>query len=233
MTASAQTACDDRRVIAIRPRPPRYAALVCVLALAASGCGLSAELDRERNPDRSPTPTPTLSVAPTLAVPAPASPSVEPSPAVPVQPAGCPSSGVRVDAGPVDGAMGLRAMTLTLTNCGHKPYKLDGYPAVLVLDETGLPIPGVHTAQGTEGVSMAPKDPGPEPLTLAPGEAAQAGLYWRMNAEAGPYLRVGSAQGRDERTVRLADPLDIGPENTLGTTAWRAPTEPGSSTPAS
>ncbi|MET7703492.1 DUF4232 domain-containing protein [Streptomyces sp. NPDC005485] len=209
----------------------RSAALACVLVLAASGCGLSAELDRERNPDRSPTPTPTLTW-PTTAAPAPVSPLPEPSPTVPVQPAGCPPSGVRVEAGPVDGAMGLRAMTLTLTNCGDKPYKVDGYPAVLVLDETGLPIPGVRTAEGTDDVSMAPPDPGPEPLTLAPGAAAQAGLYWRMNNEDSPYLRVGPAKGRDERTVRLESPLDIGPENVLATTAWRPARATGSSTPA-
>lgn len=230
MKASGEATCHDRRVTAIPLTATRSAALVCVLTLAASGCGLSAELDRERNPDRSPTPTPTLTL-PMPTSPASDSPRVEPSPAVPVQPAGCPPSGVRVDAGLVDGAMGLRAMTLTLTNCGDKPYKVDGYPAVLVLDESGLPIPGVRTAEGTDEVSMAPKDPGPEPLTLAPGAAAQAVLYWRTNAESGLYLRVGPAKGRDERTVRLEYPLDIGPENVLGTTAWRPSGATGSSAP--
>ena len=102
-------------MIAIRLGPSRNAALACVLALAASGCGLSAELDRERNPDRTPTPSQTRA--------APPSATPEPSPAVPVQPEhGCPRSGVRVDTGPVNAAMGLRAMSLTLTNCGERPY---------------------------------------------------------------------------------------------------------------
>jgi hypothetical protein len=215
-------------VIAIRLTWTRPAALACLLALATSGCGLSAELDRERNPDRSPTPTPTR------AAPPPVSAAPEPSLYVPLQrAAGCPSSGVRVDTGPVDGAMGLRAMTLTLTNCGDRPYKLNGYPSVLVLAEEGLPIVGVRTVEGTDKVPMAPHDPGAKPLTLGPGERAQAGLYWRMNAEDGPYLRVAPQQGRAATNVRLQEPLDIGPENTLGTTAWAPVKEPGSSTPAS
>jgi hypothetical protein len=209
-------------VLAIRLKRTRPAALACVLALAASGCGLSAELDRERNPERKPTPSQTRAApAPAPAEPSPAPAPAEPSPAVPVQQTrGCPPSGLRVDPGPVDAAMGLRAMTLTLTNCGTRSYEVNGYPVVRVLDETGAPLTGVRTVEGTDKVPMAPDDPGPEPLTLAPGEVARAGLFWRMNAEDGTYLRVAPGKGRDALNVRPEEPLDIGPENTLGTTAW-------------
>ncbi|MFJ8510859.1 DUF4232 domain-containing protein [Streptomyces avermitilis] len=209
-------------MIAIRLKPTRCAALACLLALAASGCGLSAELDRERNPERKPTPSPTRAIpSPTRAAAPPASATPEPSPVVPVQPErGCPPSGLRVDTGPVDAAMGLRAMTLTLTNCGKRSYEVNGYPSVRVLDEAGTPLPGVRTVEGTDKVFMAPHDPGPDPLTLAPGETARAGLYWRMGAEDGTYLRVAPKTGRDAMNVRPQEPLDIGPENTLGTTAW-------------
>jgi hypothetical protein len=67
---------------------------------------------------------------------------------------------------------------------------------------------------------MAPDDPGAAPLTLDPGESARAGLYWRMAAEDGTYLRVVPERGRKAQDIRPAEPLDIGPENTLGTTAW-------------
>jgi hypothetical protein len=190
-----------------------------VLALGASGCGLSAELDRERNPERSPTPTPTP--ARTRAAPPPVTAAPETPPDVPVQPArGCPPSGVRFGTGRVDGAMGLRAMTLTLVNCGERPYRLDGYPFVRVLDETGAPLTGVSTAEGTDKVFMAPESQGPKPLTVAPGETAHAALYWRMGAEDGTFLHVGPQKNRDDLNIRPLEPLDIGPENILGTTPW-------------
>ncbi|MFH8466326.1 DUF4232 domain-containing protein [Streptomyces sp. NPDC017991] len=209
-------------MIAIRPRPFRRAALVCLLVLTpvlgASGCGLSAELDREKNPERTPTPSPSLAVVP----PTPTPVAPEPSPAVPGQQAeGCPTSGLRFAADQGDAAMGLRAMGLDVTNCGDSPRKLNGYPAVTVLDGSGEPFPGVRTVEGTDQVSMAPEDPGPRPLTLAPGESAHAALYWRMNNTSGVYLRVAPKEGDDTVTVRPPYPLDIGPENVLGTTAWQ------------
>jgi hypothetical protein len=73
---------------------------------------------------------------------------------------------------------------------------------------------------GTDKVFMAPADLGPEPFTLHPGESARAILYWRMAAEDGTYLRVAPQKGQRVVTLSLPDPLDIGPENTLGTTAW-------------
>lgn len=212
-------------MIAIRRSPARFAVLACLLALTTSGCGLSAELERELDPDpSSPSPSLTLSVEPPQPPPAV---TPEASPSVPVQEeSGCPSSGVRFGTELVQGAMGLRATSLILTNCGSRPYELNGYPSIQVLDEAGAPLSGVRTVEGTDEVSMAPEDPGPEPLTLAPGESAYASLYWRMNNEKGIYLRVAPAKGREVTTVRAEDYFDIGPENVLGTTAWQ-PLEQG------
>lgn len=205
-------------MIAIRRRPARFAVLACLLALTASGCGLSAELERERNPDPKPPPSPSL----TLPVQPPPAVTPEASPSVPVQEeSGCPSSGVRFGTELVQGAMGLRATSLILTNCGSRPYELNGYPSIQVLDEAGAPLTGVRTVEGTDEVSMAPEDPGPEPLTLAPGESAYASLYWRMNNEKGIYLRVAPMEGREVTTVRAEDYLDIGPDNVLGTSPWK------------
>lgn len=205
-------------MIAIRCRSARFAVLACLLALTASGCGLSAELERERNPDPKLPPSPSL----TLPVQPPPAVTPEASPSVPVQEeSGCPSSGVRFGTELVQGAMGLRATSLILTNCGSRPYELNGYPSIQVLDEAGAPLTGVRTVEGTGEVSMAPEDPGPEPLTLAPGESAYAGLYWRMNNEKGIYLRVAPMEGREVTTVRAEDYLDIGPDNVLGTSPWK------------
>ncbi|MER7675911.1 DUF4232 domain-containing protein [Streptomyces sp. NPDC096934] len=180
------------------PMPIRRALLAGALVSAVGGCGFFSE------PDHRP-----LTVH---------SPAVE----VP-RAAGCPPSGVRVDAGRVDAAMGLRAMTLTLTNCSGRPYRLNGHPSVRVLDEKGAALTGVRTVQGTDQVPMAPEDPGAHPLTLGPGESARAALYWRMAAENGTYLRVVPQPGRAAVNVRPPETLDIGPENTLGTTAWTLP----------
>lgn len=188
-------AWDDRSVIATDLGPLRALALAGALTLALSACGLFTEPAHK--------------------------PKAARSPAVAVQQAhGCPPSGVRLGTGPVDGAMGLRAMTLTLTNCSERPYEVKGHPAIRVLDEKGAPLTGVRTVEGTDEVFMAPEDPGAAPLTLDPGESARAGLYWRMAAEDGTYLRVVPQQGREALNVRPAEPLDIGPQNTLGTTAW-------------
>ncbi|MFD0308743.1 DUF4232 domain-containing protein [Streptomyces sp. NPDC127119] len=220
-------------MIATRARPFRSAALVCLLAVApvlgASGCGLSAELDRERNPERTPTPTPSLAVVPPSPTPGPVTsePSPTPSPTVPGQQTeGCPESGLRFAADQGDAVMGLRAMGLDVTNCADEPRKLNGYPAITVLDSSGDPFPGVRTVEGTDQVSMAPEDPGPRPLTLAPGQSAHAALYWRMNNTSGVYLRVAPKKGDDTVTVRPPYPLDIGPENVLGTTAWQPSDRP-------
>ncbi|MDQ1035180.1 hypothetical protein QFZ75_001596 [Streptomyces sp. V3I8] len=205
---------------ATSPGPFRSAALFCLLVLTANGCGLSAELDREANPGRTPTPTPSPAVVKPSPPPPDATPA--PSPSVPGrQVKGCPKSGLRFAADRGDAAMGLRAMGLDVTNCGDRPYTLNGYPAVTVLDGSGDPFPGVRTVEGTDQVPMAPEDPGPRPLTLAPGRSAHAALYWRMHNTPGVYLRVAPRQGDTTVTVQPPYPLDIGPENVLGTTAWQ------------
>jgi hypothetical protein len=207
---------DRSRAAGIRAKWVRPVVLACLVATATSGCGLSAELDRERDPGRTRVPDRASSPDP-LVIEVP-----EPSKSVPVQQGrGCPPSGLRLDTGLVNAAMGLRAVTLTLTDCGKRPYKVNGYPAIAqVLDEEGAPITGVHSVVGTDKVPMAPADPGPEPFTLNPGDSAHAALYWRMAAQHGVYLRVAPQKGQDAVTLRLADYLDIGPENTLATTAW-------------
>ncbi|MCT9006228.1 DUF4232 domain-containing protein [Streptomyces rhizosphaerihabitans] len=222
-----------RPAVGLRAKWIRPVVLACLISTATGGCGLSAEIDRERDPGQTSAPDPVPSVVGTDASHAPhAAGTSTGDPLVIVVPGsskapplqqdrGCPPSGLRLDTGLVDAAMGLRAVTLTLTDCGKRPYKVNGYPAIAqVLDEEGAPITGVHSVLGTDKVPMAPADPGPEPFTLNPGDSAHAALYWRMAAQHGVYLRVAPQKGQDAVTLRLPDYLDIGPENTLGTTAW-------------
>ncbi|MFD5816550.1 DUF4232 domain-containing protein [Streptomyces sp. NPDC127038] len=226
------------RAAALRRAWTRPVLLLCLVATATSGCGLSAEIDRERDPGRTAVPGPVPSVVGTDAahLPDPSATSTDghlvievPEPsgtatpeAVPTQAgSGCPPSGLRLGTGSVDGAMGLRGLTLTLTYCGARSYEVNGYPAVLhVLDQDGTPFPDVHAVDGTDKVFMAPADPGPKPFTLHPGESARATVYWRMAAQAGVYLRIAPRRGQPAVNLRLTEPLDIGPENTLGATAW-------------
>ncbi|WP_327408601.1 DUF4232 domain-containing protein [Streptomyces sp. NBC_01281] len=220
-------------MIAIRPRGGwvRPVVAACVVMTVTSGCGLSAELDRERDPARTAIPSAVgTDGSGALRIEPPQLPSSVPSPATSSSPSrvvpgqqggGCPASGLRFGTGPVDAAMGLRGMTLTLTNCGKRPYALDGYPDVVaVLGPEGTRVGGVRAVAGTDQVPMAPPDPGPKAFVLRPGEHARAGLYWRMAAEEGSYLRVAPRTGQAAVTLPLPDPLDIGPRNTLGATAW-------------
>ncbi|MGW2779844.1 DUF4232 domain-containing protein [Streptomyces populi] len=220
------------RAAALRATVVRPVLLACLIAAATSACGLSAEIDRERDPGRTAVPDPVPSVVGTDAahLPDPSGTSADGSLVIevpglsrtaPTRPGPCPPSGLRLEAGPVNAAMGLRGMTLTLTDCGERPYEVNGRPAVVhVLDRDGAPITGVRVVAGTDEVPMAPADPGPEPFTLHPGESARASLYWRMAAQEGVSLRVAPQKGQPAVILRLPDPLDIGPENTLGTTAW-------------
>ena len=136
----------------------------------------------------------------------------------------CPPEGVVVSAGPVDGAMGLRAVTLRLANCGRTPYTVRGYPDLGVLDEDGGDVP-VEVSRG-----FPPGDPvvdaPPTTVVIGPGRAAVAPVMWRLLVEAdgtesvtGP-LTVAPAKGRDRQKSGLD--VDLGTTRKLTVGAWRA-----------
>lgn len=145
-------------MIPIRGRTASRALVVVALALAVGGCGLSEELDRERDPDRA-GPTAAASSAGTEAPggPGPSMPSEASEAELGEDPtgdtspgttAGCPSSGVRMLPDLVEAAMGLRAMGVTLTNCGEKTYTLKGYPSIQLLDAEGEPTTTYVSSRG-------------------------------------------------------------------------------------
>ncbi|SFX00255.1 Protein of unknown function [Streptomyces atratus] len=166
--------------------------------------------------DKLPTPFPSVSAG--LSGRPPGTRGPGPTPTVR---AGCPSSGVVVDMGEVEAALGHRAVGLTLTNCGSKPYRVHGYPSVRALDEAGdrLPVPV------NPGSSYMGTDRGPQEVMLEPGKTMRSLLAWVSTPTGGDLiegdaLEIAPAPGLEARTfplkgsdVRLLDELDM--------TAWR------------
>ncbi|MGW6022300.1 DUF4232 domain-containing protein [Streptomyces sp. NPDC055099] len=212
-----------------------HVAVLAAAALLASGCGLSEEFERERDPART---APAEDERPptadrTAASPGPDSLTEAPvetgPPEVPdVASPSCPASGVRIEAGMVNPAMGLRAMSVTLTNCGKDSYRLKGYPKMRVLDEHREPL-DVQVLEGTEPIMARDDDPGPRhTVTLKRGEAAYTVVVWRntvtdttTTAVSGTYLKVTPAPGTRPGTVTPEGRIDLGNTGRIGTTAWQ------------
>ncbi|MFG2353504.1 DUF4232 domain-containing protein [Streptomyces sp. NPDC048521] len=139
----------------------------------------------------------------------------------------CPASGVRLYADQGDAAMGLRAVSLHLENCGTRPYSLNGRPALQILDADHTAVTGVRLVHGEEIATGTGADGTPRPLTLAPGERAYAVLTWRNTTEAGdgsrpvdaPYVRVRAKPGA--RPVIVTPELDLGTTGRLGVGPWK------------
>ncbi|SNS23917.1 DUF4232 domain-containing protein [Actinomadura mexicana] len=162
---------------------------------------------------------------PTAATPPPTMPGVQRLPSSPPPPP-CTPEGIAVSMREPDTAMGLRAAQIELHNCGHRPYRLNGYPALRVLDEKQQPF-DVTTVRGTRQV----KDAGAKPLTIRPGRKAVFVIVWRNTvtdantvAVAGKYLEVRPAPGRPVVIVPANGPIDLGTTGRLEETAWRLPT---------
>ncbi|MEU6948661.1 DUF4232 domain-containing protein [Streptomyces sp. NPDC046316] len=205
---------------------PRKGILLAAAAVLTAGCGLGAELDREADPGR----TGAHASAEPLPVPVrePSNPGAEPPAAQPPAPTAtedCPASGFRVTTGMVDAAMGLRAMPVTLTNCGAGEQRVNGYPDVRVRDVERRPM-DVTVLRGPGPITQL-DDPGPHPVALKPGESARSVFVWRYSAVdastrrgSGVYVDIAPAAGAERRTVEPDGGLDIGETGLLGTTAW-------------
>lgn len=189
-------------------------------ALLTAGCGLGAELDREADPER--TGAHATDGADVAAEP-PVAPPLEPPTAT--APEGCPATGVNVTTGMVNAAMGLRAMPVTITNCGTGEQLVNGYPDVRVRDMNRRPM-DVTVLKGTGPIAQM-EDPGPHPVTLKPGESARSVFAWRYSAVdpatqrgSGVYVEIAPAPGVARQTVVPEGGLDVGETGLLGTTAW-------------
>ncbi|MER7173141.1 DUF4232 domain-containing protein [Streptomyces mesophilus] len=228
----------------ISVRPALALALVATLTTLATGCSsLADELDREADPARTSQP-PTLPPIDTAPLDTPA-PSDEPDAAVTAT--ACDGEGLRAASGMVNAAMGLRSMSITVTNCGTGEYELNGYPALTVLDEDREPV-AIDVLKGTEAIGTGLGNAKPKLFTLKPGESATTSLTWRNTvtdaarpAPHGTFFDIAPVPGRAGHVLQPGDggPIDIGTTAQLGVTAWEkaenasGATAPATSTPAS
>lgn len=150
--------------------------------------------------------------------------------ATPTAPPVCEQPGLGVRAGPVDAAMGLRAMTLELVNCTDQSYTAHGYPALRVLDTERTPI-DITVLQGTSAIStIAGYDSAPQPVEVPPGGSAAAVVVWRntvtdatVPATNGSYLEVTPASDQPPRVVEPAGRIDLGTTGKLAVSPWTQP----------
>ncbi|MFH9830471.1 DUF4232 domain-containing protein [Streptomyces sp. NPDC017201] len=213
----------------MRVRRTITAALLAAAALTLSGCAGFLVPAGEGEPE--PTTSPAATTPPDAAAPAPDADSGTDGPATdgpaPLAPtpaasaSGCPASGVVVEMGPVQTAMFHRAVTLTLVNCGKKPYHVHGYPSVRALGEDGERIPVPVNAGG----SMFGNDEGPEDVELKPGASVTSTLAWVSTQEGGDLiegdaLEIAAAPDTGARVFPL-EGHDIRLMDELNTTAWR------------
>ncbi|WP_432105151.1 DUF4232 domain-containing protein [Streptomyces sp. bgisy091] len=209
----------------MRVRRPVMAAVVTAAALSLSGCAgfLVPAGEGEPAPRASTAPRPMLS-APAPDPGATADAPAQGAPTTEAADGGCPASGVVVEMGPVETAMFHRAVTLTLTNCGKRPYRVHGYPSVRALGDDGKRIPVPVNAGG----SMFGNDQGPQEIQLKPGASVTSTLAWVSTKEGGDLiegdaLEIAAAPDAGARVFPL-EGHDIRLMDELNTTAWRAPT---------
>ena len=124
--------------------------------------------------------------------------------------------------GPVDAALGVRAVTLTLLNCGSAAYAVSGYPGLRLLDQERSAI-DVQVSQEPDPVARSA--PAPGPFSLVPGARAQAVVLWRNTVELGSdptpgaYLCVRPAPSEAEQALPLD--VDLGTTGRLTAGPWR------------
>lgn len=213
-------------------RGPVSAALIVAGTLTLSGCAgfLVPAGEGEAGPSpsrtaaegsRGPTPSPLDIASGSAGRPiAPATPTPAPSAT------GCPASGLVVDMGPVEAALGHRAVGLTLTNCGSKPARVDGYPSVQAVDEKGDELP----VKVNPGSSYFGNDKGPEEVMLAPGKTMRSLLVWVSTPTGGDLiegdaLEIAPAPGLEARSFPL-EGSDVRLLDEFNMTGWRT-SQPG------
>ncbi|MER7704578.1 DUF4232 domain-containing protein [Kitasatospora sp. NPDC097605] len=206
-------------------RPLRAGLLLAAGALAAAGCG---SIPATGAGGGTPGPARTIGGTPLPVTPAsPVTPSASASASAAPVPV-CSPEGVALTVGEANAAMGLRVMTVRLTNCGTRPYSLKGHPAVRVLDAERAPL-AVTVKRGSAGIATLENfDAVPAPLILQPQEYAESQLVWRNTVTAGDkgpddgrFLDIAPIPGRPRLTVPAH--LDLGTTGRLGVAPWTKP----------
>lgn len=123
--------------------------------------------------------------------------------------------------------MGLRVLDLELTNCGTRPYTVNSYPALRILDNDRKPL-DVKIGEGTATVSKLDHfNDVPTTVTVQPGGKLEAGLVWRntvtdptVTATDGIYLDVAPTSADPWQTVKPKYSIDLGNTGKVGLSAW-------------
>ena len=134
-------------------------------------------------------------------------------------------------------AMGIRAAGLSLINCGHRTYRVKGYPLIRLLDEDGDTVDArVLTEVGGIVGALKHLDVPPQPVVLQPGDTATSVVVWRNKYDdiRNPPVEVASLdvapqQGLPRQEVQPPGPLDLGNTGRIGVSPWA----PRTTTPAS
>ncbi|MEW2069201.1 DUF4232 domain-containing protein [Streptomyces sp. NPDC007346] len=209
-----------------RRRASAAVLLTAVAATALTGCAGFLVPAGEGEPGPTPSAsTPGPGAHPTTPPPVADVPAQAPEPSptpTPDPTEDCPASGAVVTMGQVQTDMMRRAVVLTLTNCGSKPYRVDGYPSVQALGENGERLPVKVNPAG----SFFGRDHGPEPVLLKPGATVRSVLAWVSTQEGGELimadaLELAAAPDAGAR-VHPLEGHDIRYMDELNMTAWRA-----------
>lgn len=127
--------------------------------------------------------------------------------------------------------MGLRVMRVEMVNCGNGPYRVDGYPALRVLDGERKPMT-IEVLDGFSAItsSITGFDGAPKPVELSPGQAAAAVVVWRnavteasTTSTNATYLEIAPADGQPPQVVAVDGGLDLGTTGRLGVSPWTPP----------
>ncbi|MEU8243894.1 DUF4232 domain-containing protein [Actinoplanes missouriensis] len=141
----------------------------------------------------------------------------------------CPPSGAELWFGETNAAMGLRAVSLFIANCGDTTIHLDGYPEVRPLDEDKNPVAVRITHRTAEiSASLEHFDVSPRRIGLRPGDEAAAPFAWRNTYDdiTNPPVTVPLIEvGQPAQRVILDAPFDLGSTGRLGVGPWQ-PVEP-------
>lgn len=139
-----------------------------------------------------------------------------------------PATALVIRTGPVEAAMGLRAMTITMVNKDTQPHTINGYPAIRVLDKNREPLP-ITIDPGATQVATGFDAPA-KPITIQPGKTATSALIWRNTvtdstvvATNAPFVDLAPATGAPWQTRHPEGGIDLGNTGKLGVRAWTTP----------
>ncbi|MET8850442.1 DUF4232 domain-containing protein [Amycolatopsis sp. NPDC004625] len=149
--------------------------------------------------------------------PPPPAPTPAPSPSPTYGPP--PPTGLSLSVGQVEAGLGHRASVLTLTNRDTVARKVTGYPDLKVLAGDGEPL----DVQVLHETSYFAPDPGPQNLTLQPGEKAVSVLAWSATVTSGDQhtgaaISVVPIPGEPAQKQPLE--TDLGTTDTVKLSAW-------------